>query len=93
MPEEEGVAADKRPAANADAGKARAEGRAGRERRTGKARIIGIGREVSGRRKDGSVFPMDLSVSEVKLADRRLFTGFIRDITERKRLEKNARPA
>jgi two-component system CheB/CheR fusion protein len=57
-------------------------------RRSGKARIIGIGREVSGRRKDGSVFPMDLSVSEVRLADRRLFTGFVRDITDRKRLEK-----
>jgi two-component system CheB/CheR fusion protein len=57
-------------------------------RNTGKAQIIGIGREVSGRRKDGTIFPMDLSVSEVKLPDRRLFTGFVRDITERKRLEK-----
>jgi len=56
-------------------------------RRTGHAQIIGIGREVVGRRKDGSVFPMDLSVSEVKLHNRRLFTGFVRDITERKRLE------
>lgn len=56
--------------------------------RTGRAKIIGIGREVSGRRKNGAVFPMDLSVSEVKLANGRLFTGIIRDITERKQLEK-----
>jgi two-component system, LuxR family, sensor kinase FixL len=55
--------------------------------RTGRARIIGIGREVVGQRKDGSIFAMDLAVSEVKLQDRRLFTGFVRDITERKRLE------
>src|ERR1051325_1117910 len=56
--------------------------------RSGHARIIGIGREVTGRRKDGTVFPMDLSVSEGRLEHRRLFTGFVRDISERKRLEK-----
>jgi len=55
---------------------------------SGHAKIIGIGREVIGQRKDGTTFPMDLSVSEVRLADRRMFTGFVRDITERKQLEK-----
>ena len=55
--------------------------------RTGQAKIIGIGREVVGQRKDGTVFPMDLAVSEVNLADKRMFTGFVRDITERKRSE------
>jgi len=55
--------------------------------RTGQAKIIGIGREVFGQRKDGSIFPMDLAVSELRLAGRRLFTGFVRDITERKKAE------
>ena len=57
-------------------------------RLTGQAKIIGIGRETLARKKDGTTFPIDLSVSEVKLSDRRIFTGFVRDITERKRLEK-----
>ena len=57
-------------------------------RLTAQPKIIGIGREVIGLRKDGSTFPMDLSVSEVRLEKGRIFTGFVRDITERKRLEK-----
>lgn len=57
-------------------------------RETGRREIIGIGREVTGQRKDGSTFPMDLAVSEVDLGDRRVFTGIVRDITERRRLEK-----
>jgi two-component system, LuxR family, sensor kinase FixL len=56
-------------------------------RETGKARIIGIGREVEGRRKDGSIFPLDLSVAEVKVGERRFFSGIVRDITERKNAE------
>jgi two-component system sensor kinase FixL len=54
---------------------------------TGVKKIIGIGREVIGLRKDGTQFPMDLAVSETVLADRRIFTGIVRDITERKRSE------
>ncbi len=54
---------------------------------TGQAKIIGIGREVVGRRKDGTTFPMDLAVSEVLLDQRRLFSGIVRDITERKQAE------
>ena len=56
--------------------------------RTGERRIIGIGREVHGRRKDGSVFPMELAVGETYLGDRRLFTGIVRDIAARKRSER-----
>ncbi len=50
---------------------------------TGERRIIGIGRVVVGQRKDGSTFPMELAVGEVLLPGERLFTGFVRDLTER----------
>ncbi len=54
-----------------------------RYQRTGERKIIGIGRVVTGRRKDGSTFPMHLSVGELQSAGRRSFTGFVRDLTER----------
>ena len=58
-------------------------------KQTGNAKIIGTkGRRVSGRRKDGSEFPMDLSVSEFDLPDGRHFCGIVRDITERIDAEK-----
>jgi two-component system, LuxR family, sensor kinase FixL len=55
--------------------------------RTGERRIIGIGRVVVGQRSDGSTFPMELSVGEMRVRDRRFFTGFIRDLTERQQTE------
>jgi len=54
---------------------------------TGEKKVIGIGREVTGQRKDGSTFPMELAVSEVIIDGGRHFVGITRDITERKRVE------
>ena len=56
-------------------------------RETGQAKIIGKGRGVTGKRKDGSVFPMELAISEMNVAGRAMFTGIVRDITNRKRAE------
>jgi two-component system sensor kinase FixL len=62
-----------------------------RYHQTGERRIIGIGREVTGKRKDGSVFPFFLSISEVQLADRTVYTGFVHDITRQKLSEERLR--
>ncbi|MDY0907633.1 PAS domain-containing sensor histidine kinase [Pedobacter sp. CFBP9032] len=51
---------------------------------TGKKHIIGIGREVHGQKKDGSTFPFRLGVSEVKFSDRKIYTGFIHDLSKEK---------
>lgn len=56
-------------------------------RDTGERKIIGKGREVEGLRRDGTVFPIDLTVTEMRLGERRMFTGMVRDITERKLAE------
>lgn len=58
-----------------------------RYRLTGERRIIGIGRVVTGKRRDGSVFPMKLSVGEMRSADRVFFTGFVSDLTERRQTQ------
>ncbi len=55
--------------------------------KTGEAHVIGTGREVTGLKKDGSVFPLDLSIVEMKLGGGKKFVGVTRDITERKRAQ------
>ena len=60
-------------------------------RDTGRKRIIGLGREVTGRRKNGSTFSMELAVAEIQLDERRGFAGTIRDITQRKTAEERLR--
>ena len=63
------------------------DGYLGRYLQTGERRIIGIGRVVVGERKDGSTFPMELAVGEMRSSNQRFFTGFIRDLTERQQTE------
>jgi carbon storage regulator CsrA len=58
---------------------------------TGQKQSIGIGREVVGLRKDGTTFPLNLSVAEARLGDGRVFVGIIRDLSERKRTEERFR--
>jgi two-component system sensor kinase FixL len=55
---------------------------------TGERRIIGMGRVVVGERKDGSTFPMELAVGEMRSGERRFFTGFVRDLSERQATER-----
>lgn len=55
--------------------------------KTGERRIIGIGREVAAKRKDGTIFPIELAVGEVEFDQRKRFTGFIRDISRRRAAE------
>ena len=55
--------------------------------RTGERRIIGIGRVLTARHRDGATFPIELSVGETRIGDDRVFTGFIRDLTERQEAE------
>ena len=59
----------------------------GNYHRSGKAKIIGIGREVIGRKKDGTTFPIYLGIGEVELSDHKIFIGIIRDITSQKAAE------
>ncbi len=64
-----------------------------RYRETKEARIIGIGREVEGRRKDGTTFPMELSVGETIQSEKQIFVGVIRDVTARKKAEADLQSA
>lgn len=58
---------------------------------TGERRIIGYGRVVTGQRKDGTHFPMELAVGEALTSGKRIFTGFIRDLTSRQKIEEELR--
>ncbi|TCL69683.1 PAS domain-containing sensor histidine kinase [Rhizobium sp. BK251] len=67
------------------------DGYLSRYMQTGERRIIGYGRVVSGRRRDGSIFPMELAVGEAIANGKRIFTGFIRDLTSRHKIEEELR--
>ena len=56
--------------------------------KTGDAKVIGIGREVQGKRKNGEIFPLELSVADASFGDTAMYSGIVRDISERKELEK-----
>jgi PAS domain S-box-containing protein len=68
-------------------------GNMARYRRTGHAKIIGIGREVQGQRKDGTVFPLQLAIGEITKGDETVYVGTIHDLTERKEREEIIRHA
>ncbi|WP_185961377.1 PAS domain S-box protein [Telmatospirillum sp. J64-1] len=61
--------------------------------KTGEAKVLGHSREMEGRRRDGSVFALDLNVTELRQGEARLFIGIVRDVTERKRTEEALRRA
>ena len=61
--------------------------------KTGEARIIGYGRVVTGLSKDGATFPMELAVGEARARGKQIFTGFIRDLTSRQKMEEELRQA
>jgi PAS domain S-box-containing protein len=69
------------------------DGYIGHYLRTGEARIIGYGRVVTGLSKDGATFPMELAVGEARTSGKRIFTGFIRDLTSRQKMEEELRQA
>ena len=58
---------------------------------TGAAKIIGVGRQVTGRRRDGTTFPLHLSVGEMSIQGERKFTGMLHDLSERMRLDEELR--
>ena len=59
--------------------------------RTGDRRVIGVGRWLTGRRKDGTEFPLELAVAEFQVGGKRAFAGIARDLSERRRLEEQFR--